>query len=316
MSGNSSTPNQGINCDPSYSYVMENFKYFVQVAYLAPAVFLYSRILYVVWVQHKKSYGYHPFFMVYSMVGLILVLLDIFITRLFVYVPQLCLPAAQFFISNPFLMELYYPLLNYLHCAQPFIQIFLTTNRMSSVLWPVDHEKFWKINFSRILILNLIAPFFFIWNTIISKKVLIFYFGGFYINYLKIIPWASMSLFLFIIRSAVVMITVVTTSITFWKMSHMKNRLKKSEGTLCKACAANSICFLVPAVFEAMKVLNTDWGKHWLAYLVQPFAWDVLNVGSPLVMIFASGQLRTHAFNIKRPVLKRSNSILVSSMTN
>lgn len=68
MSGNSSTPNQGINCDPSYSYVMENFKYFVQVAYLAPAVFLYSRILYVVWVQHKKSYGYHPFFMVYSMV--------------------------------------------------------------------------------------------------------------------------------------------------------------------------------------------------------------------------------------------------------
>lgn len=182
-------------------------------------------------------------------------------------------------------MELYYPLLNYLHCAQPFIQIFLTTNRMSSVLWPVDHEKFWKINFSRILILNLIAPFFFIWNTIISKKVLIFYFGGFYINYLKIIPWASMSLFLFIIRSAVVMITVVTTSITFWKMSHMKNRLKKSEGTLCKACAANSICFLVPAVFEAMKVLNTDWGKHWLAYLVQPFAWDVLNVGLVALLI-------------------------------
>ena len=176
-------------------------------------------------------------------------------------------------------MAIYYPLLNYLHCAQPLIQIFLTLNRMSSVVWPVDHNKLWKKNLPFIFLFILLVPFLFIWNTIISQKILIYYFGGFYINCLKLVPWASMSLFTMIIRSVAVGITVVSTVITFWKMSNMKNRLKKSERTLCFACAANSVCFIIPAGFEAMKVLNSFWSTYWLAYLLQPFAWDVLNVG-------------------------------------
>ncbi|KAF1762506.1 hypothetical protein GCK72_010768 [Caenorhabditis remanei] len=250
--------------------------------------------------------------------GLVLLLLDIFITRLFVYFPQLCVSGSEFFLSYPIFMAIYYPLLNYLHCAQPLIQIFLTLNRMSSVVWPVDHNKLWKKNLPFIFLFILLVPFLFIWNTIISQKILIYYFGGFYINCLKLVPWASMSLFTMVIRSVAVGITVVSTVITFWKMSNMKNRLKKSERTLCFACAANSVCFIIPAGFEAMKVLNSFWSTYWLAYLLQPFAWDVLNVGSPLVMIFVSDQLRGHVFGIdtKKKTSMRSNSIVVSSVTN
>ncbi|EGT51021.1 hypothetical protein CAEBREN_32799 [Caenorhabditis brenneri] len=303
-------------CSENYSNLYEPLKYLAQFGYLTPAALLYSRIIYVLWGKYPKIYKEHEFFVIYSMDGLLLLLLDIFITRLFVYIPQFCGGASSFFISHPIFMNIYYPLLNYLHSCQPFIQIFLTLNRMSSVVLPVDHNKLWRKYLKFIVFFIIFSPFFVIWNTIISQKVIIYYFGGFYINYQKLVPWASMSLFLMIIRSFAVLVTVVTTVITFWRMSKMKKRLRQSERTLCIACAANSMCFVVPAIFEAMKVLNEFWSRYWLAYLLQPLAWDVLNVGSPLVMIFASNQLRSHVFGVKnlsKNNQNRSNSIMVSS---
>ncbi|CAI2347641.1 unnamed protein product [Caenorhabditis sp. 36 PRJEB53466] len=228
-----------MSCNVNYTPLVENFKFFLQTVYLLPIAVLYSRILYVIWWKHQSVYSRHQFFVIYSLdgvVGLLLVLLDILITRLFVYIPQLCESGSQFFQSHPLIMDFYYPLLNYLHCAQPFIQIFLTTNRMSSVLFPVDHNKLWSAKLPLILIFIVFSPFAFIWNTIISQKVIVYYFGGFFMIGLKKVAWADVSLFLFVIRSVAVGIT-------------------------------------------ALAVFNKEYGSSWINFLIQPFAWDVLNCG-------------------------------------
>ncbi|PIC41873.1 hypothetical protein B9Z55_009142 [Caenorhabditis nigoni] len=113
----------------------------------------------------------------------------------------------------------------------------------------------------------------------------------------KSIEWADISLFLFLVRSVAVGITVTSTVIMFLRMSKMKKRLKSSEKTLCIACVIHSICFLIPSFFEALAFFNEDYGNSWINFLIQPFAWDVLNVGSPFIMIFVSGQLRSHVFD-------------------
>ncbi|CAO4368906.1 unnamed protein product [Caenorhabditis nigoni] len=95
----------------------------------------------------------------------------------------------------------------------------------------------------------------------------------------KSIEWADISLFLFLVRSVAVGITVTSTVIMFLRMSKMKKRLKSSEKTLCIACVIHSICFLIPSFFEALAFFNEDYGNSWINFLIQPFAWDVLNVG-------------------------------------
>nr|prf chemosensory receptor [Caenorhabditis elegans] len=312
MDTNSTTPMSitDMECNPNVSYLVENIKYLLQAAYMVPPAFLYARILYVIWVKHRKVYSRHQFFVIYSMdsiVGFILLLLDIFITRFFVYVPQLCIPASKFFQSHSLLMNIYYPLLNYLHCAQPLIQIFLTLNRMSSYIWPVDHNKVWSKNLSFIVAFVSLSPFLIIWNTIISPKIIIYYFGGFFMLGLKAVEWADISLFLFLVRSVAVIITVASTVIMFLRMSKMKKRMKSSERTLCLACVIHSICFMVPSFFEALANFNEAYGSSWVNFLIQPFAWDVLNVGSPLIMIFVSGQLRHHVLEISIGCCKPKN---------
>ncbi|CAP35108.1 Protein CBR-SRG-9 [Caenorhabditis briggsae] len=306
----------GFSCDLSYSGIFENVKYLLQCAYMVPPAILYARILYVIWVKNRKIYIQHQFFVIYSMdsmVGLLLLLLDIFITRFFVYVPQLCPVASKFFKSHPLFMDFYYPLLSYLHCCQPLIQIFLTLNRMSSVVWPVDHNKIWRKNLPFIIIFILITPFLFIWNTVISPKIVIFYFGGFFMMGTKSIEWADISLFLFLVRSVAVGITVTSTVIMFLRMSKMKKRLKSSEKTLCIACVIHSICFMIPSFFEALAFFNEAYGNSWINFLIQPFAWDVLNVGSPFIMIFVSGQLRSHVFDFS--ILRSQSVVTVQTAT-
>uniref|UniRef100_A0A8R1DW09 Serpentine receptor class gamma n=1 Tax=Caenorhabditis japonica TaxID=281687 RepID=A0A8R1DW09_CAEJA len=214
--------------------------------------------------------------------GLLLLLIDIFIARFFVYFPQLCQSASHFFQSHRLIMDVYYPLLNYLHCAQPLIQIFLTTNRASSVLWPVEHNKKWARKLPFIIAFVSLSPILFIWNTIVSTKIIVYYFGGFFIIGVETISWADVNVFLFVIRSMTVGVTVISTTVMFKGMSKMKNRMKKSEKVLCVASAINSVCFMVPSFFEALAFFSEVYGNSWINFLVQPFAWDVLNVGHVL----------------------------------
>uniref|UniRef100_A0A1I7UMI9 Serpentine receptor class gamma n=1 Tax=Caenorhabditis tropicalis TaxID=1561998 RepID=A0A1I7UMI9_9PELO len=250
-----------------------------------------------------------------SLVGLVLLLLDIFITRLFVYTPQLCEWGSKWFMKHWILMEIYYPLLNYLHSCQPLIQIFLTLNRLSSVISPANHNTKWNKYRLPILFFILFSPFFIIWNTIISPKIIIFYFGGFFILGVKAVEWADMSLFLFVVRSFAVLVTVVSTVIMFLRMSKMKKRMISSERTLCFACLFHSICFMIPSFFEALAIFNKEYGNSWINFLIQPFAWDVLNVGSPFIMIFVSAQLRNHVFSWKT-TSKRTQTVTVSLSSN
>uniref|UniRef100_A0A8R1DYY7 Serpentine receptor class gamma n=2 Tax=Caenorhabditis japonica TaxID=281687 RepID=A0A8R1DYY7_CAEJA len=181
-------------------------------------------------------------------------------------------------LSNSLFIDIYYPLLNYLHCAQPLIQIFLTTNRAISILDPLNYDNVWSTKFTLVTIFILIAPFLLIWNTIISPKEILFYFGGFFMKSSRIVEWANMSLFLLVIRSVAVAITVLSTGVMFMRMSRMKKRLKSSERALCIGCASNSVCFMIPSLFEALATFSPDYKASWLNYFIQPLAWDVLNI--------------------------------------
>lgn len=138
---------------------------------------------------------------------------------------------------------------------------------MSSVIWPVDHNKVWSKNLSFIVAFVSLSPFLIIWNTIISPKIIIYYFGGFFMLGLKAVEWADISLFLFLVRSVAVIITVASTVIMFLRMSKMKKRMKSSERTLCLACVIHSICFMVPSFFEVRETFQILEIQHFLKLL-------------------------------------------------
>ncbi|CAI5445503.1 unnamed protein product [Caenorhabditis angaria] len=130
-------------CDANYDSNVENLKYLAQFAYLAPSAVLQARILWILFWKCRKYYLKHSFYIFFGMdcwTGFILVILDIFFSRIFQYFPQFCIPLTTYFKSNSGFSSIYYPLQNYLHSAQPIIQIFLTTNRMSCVLWPIKYS--------------------------------------------------------------------------------------------------------------------------------------------------------------------------------
>ncbi|ULT99313.1 hypothetical protein L3Y34_000571 [Caenorhabditis briggsae] len=64
---------------------------------------------------------------------------------------------------------------------------------------------------------------------------------------------------------------------------------------------------------KALAFFNEAYGNSWINFLIQPFAWDVLNVGSPFIMIFVSGQLRSHVFDFS--ILRSQSVVTVQTAT-
>ncbi|EFO83685.1 CRE-SRG-2 protein [Caenorhabditis remanei] len=234
----------------------------------------------------------------------ILVVQDILFARVFQYFPQFCESLSEFVKTYPIFALIYYPLQQHLHCAQPIIQILLTVNRMSCVLMPWKYSQIWKKYMPYIISLVIFSPFLFIWNVIISPKIPVYTFGGFYIGYERIVIWATMSLFMLILRVITIVITAICTFITVLRLTQMSKRLVSSERTLCIASFLISSCFLGTAGAESIFAFQVVRTSTSISYFLLPISWDILNVGTPIVMVMASSQLRKHVFG----TFKRSRS--------
>ncbi|UMM21985.1 hypothetical protein L5515_003429 [Caenorhabditis briggsae] len=218
---------------------------------------------------------------------------------------QLCI-ATSWITNYSIFPAIYYPLQQHLHCAQPIIQILLTVNRMSCVLHPWTYSQMWKQFMPYAICLVLFSPFLFIWNIIISPKTPVYTFGGFYIGYDRVVIWATMTLFMLILRAITIVITAICTFVTVLRLTRMSKRLVSSERTLCVASFLISACFLGTAGAESIFAFQVVRTSTNISYFLLPISWDILNVGTPIVMVLASSQLRKHVFgNFKR---SRSNS--------
>ncbi|PIC41876.1 hypothetical protein B9Z55_009144 [Caenorhabditis nigoni] len=123
-------------------------------------------------------------------------------------------------------------------------------------------------------------------------------------------PWkysqATMTLFMLILRAITIVITAICTFITVLRLTRMSKRLVSSERTLCIASFSISACFLGTAGAESIFAFQVVRTSTNISYFLLPISWDILNVGTPIVMVLASSQLRKHVFgNLKR---SRSNS--------
>uniref|UniRef100_A0A1I7U2X9 Serpentine receptor class gamma n=1 Tax=Caenorhabditis tropicalis TaxID=1561998 RepID=A0A1I7U2X9_9PELO len=160
------------------------------------------------------------------------------------------------------------------------------------------------------MLLIFLAPFLVIWNTLISKNNLVFVNGGFTITYERRVSWASLSLMQFTLIIVTVIITMCTTTVTFWKMTTMKKRIKSSERSLCIAAGLISVGFLLEAMTESLFAFFKDapWLFNVMSYIMST-SWDILIVGSPLVLLLVSTQFRSHVLGKRLGRTQRVSSI-------
>ncbi|PIC41886.1 hypothetical protein B9Z55_009148 [Caenorhabditis nigoni] len=104
--------------------------------------------------------------------------------------------------------------------------------------------------------------------------------GGFSITYERQVKWASLSLMQFTLVMLTVLITMITTFITFYKLRHMKKRIKSSERSLCVAAGLITMLFLFEAVTESLFAFFKDapWLIDIMSYIMWS-SWDFLIVG-------------------------------------
>ncbi|PIC41884.1 hypothetical protein B9Z55_009148 [Caenorhabditis nigoni] len=134
--------------------------------------------------------------------------------------------------------------------------------------------------------------------------------GGFSITYERQVKWASLSLMQFTLVMLTVLITMITTFITFYKLRHMKKRIKSSERSLCVAAGLITMLFLFEAVTESLFAFFKDapWLIDIMSYIMWS-SWDFLIVGSPLVLLLVSSQFRYHVLGMKIGRTQRVSSI-------
>ncbi|CAI2347640.1 unnamed protein product [Caenorhabditis sp. 36 PRJEB53466] len=121
---------------------------------------------------------------------------------------------------------------------------------------------------------------------------------------------ASLSLFSSISLISALIIITTSTLITLFKMSTLKNRLIQTERLLCFATTLTNFAFSLMAISQVYFLFfNADSQSEWSSffYFLNDVSYDVLDVGSVLIILFVSAQLRGHFF--------RTNAALIRSTT-
>lgn len=73
--------------------------------------------------------------------SIILILLDLFVVRLFLYFPQLCSKFSTIFINYPIISDIYFPIYNYARVFKTGSQCGMILSRLFCVLIPFGHDE-------------------------------------------------------------------------------------------------------------------------------------------------------------------------------
>uniref|UniRef100_A0A8R1HM36 Serpentine receptor class gamma n=1 Tax=Caenorhabditis japonica TaxID=281687 RepID=A0A8R1HM36_CAEJA len=184
------------------------------------------------------------------------------------------------------------------------------------LLWKYKY-LYGKQSFYQLFVMDCIACFILVVQDSLFARV--FQYFPQFCDTLSEFVRATMSRFLLGIRVFTIIITGISTFVTVYRLSRMSKRLISSERSVTLGSFLISACFLGTAAAESLFTTDAVRSSTSLDYFFLPMSWDILNVGTPLVMVFASRQLRQHVFN-NVPLLSRSNSkvdneILVTTVT-
>ncbi|CAI5444286.1 unnamed protein product [Caenorhabditis angaria] len=298
---NVSSPLLMIICNlMTYDSQIEILKYILQFSYLFPGAILIIYMLFVITIKCRASYldnCYHWIFVFELVTSLYLIIHDILFGRLTIYISPLCPILAPYFYNYSFLLKFSMVSINYVRASKSVSQIFLTLNRMTCVLFPVHHQKHWGNSMKIVMIVNICLPFGAIWSLMLSRVYASANYGGFSSNYVRAVEWASLSRLQSIYLTISLIFAISTSFATFYGLTTLSKRIKHIETTLCVVTFFSTTAFLFAAIIQYIWVFCTACSREYPSiYGVQFLSYDVLTIGTPIVMIIVNEKLRLDMF--------------------
>ncbi|CAI2346895.1 unnamed protein product [Caenorhabditis sp. 36 PRJEB53466] len=234
------------------------------------------------------------FLLVAATQSLILIFLDVFFGRLFLYVPPLCPIVGPYFWTPSILLRLYYCAESHARFAKSVAQIFMVLNRMTCVLVPTYYSHIWRTFTPISLVIIVVLPFGGTWSSLISPRFFaIPASGGFAVIYTRVVSWvAPLSLFQSIYILTALFFTAICSSITLYKLIFLPDRIKSAEKSLCFTSIFISSTFLLVAGTQLTYVFCSACQKSDFLYNAQFLAFDTLTVGSGVIMLLTNSQLK------------------------
>ncbi|CAI5445997.1 unnamed protein product [Caenorhabditis angaria] len=254
--------------------------------------------------------GNSSFFVIYtidSIASITILCFDIFFSRILIYIIPLCPIITPFFYESSIIAKISLFVPNYMKAMKAVTQIFMSINRMCCVLYPLNYTQKWKYYMKPIIFIITLSPNLVTWNLLISRPYLVQSFGGFAFSYLKKVSWAKLSTFHLTFVTISMFFTFICTTVTLFKLIMLPERIKRTEKTLCIATIIISIGFTAVAINQFMWAFCAQCQTSGLLYSVQFLCYDLVNIGSPIVIILISRDLR-------RNIFKKQSSISIVRM--
>ncbi|UMM23419.1 hypothetical protein L5515_004147 [Caenorhabditis briggsae] len=148
------------------------------------------------------------------------------------------------------------------------------------------------------MIVLFVLPVGVIWNIIISRVYVNPSSGGFSVNYIKKVEWASLSrLHLAYFIFSLTMI-IIFSKITLCGLFVMKTRMKKAETSITVATMVISVEFSLLAMFQIYFAFFSSTTSSWRPFLLRAldFTYDFLNLSTTIIFIAFNQQLRNELF--------------------
>ncbi|CBX32978.2 Protein CBG20982, partial [Caenorhabditis briggsae] len=240
-------------CDNSYNTFIEILKYLGTVFYLSIGFILHIFLMKTILISQKsffKDNSYFQLHVVDSIASIVVTLNELFFFKLFTYLTPLCSIIGPFFWTPSINLNMVYISLNHARFSKSITQIFMVLNRMSCVLFPTAYNRIWRVMSSVSYLLILFLPCAGMWNVWISRIYLKSLRGGFTLGYEKTVKWAALSLFQSIFILTALAFTIVCSSITFFKLIFLPERIKPAEKSLCLTSIFISFTFVSVAITQ------------------------------------------------------------------
>ncbi|CAI2353613.1 unnamed protein product [Caenorhabditis sp. 36 PRJEB53466] len=249
-------------CDPSFDSMTELRKYLLQSSFLLVSLLMHFRFLFVIRSFYRKSSRLNSFYSLYLLecwLNTVSIVILILIDKPSTYITYLCPIFVDAFPSPSYLLNFYW-ITDYLQLAKCIVHAFISINRMTCVLFPLQYVFWWNRCLSYCILFTFLAPFAVLWTALISKAYIIQYLGGFGIGYDHVVPWARLSVLKGIAFFSIVVIILTTSSFTVVYLS--KKTKKSAKGTEKNLCIAT--------VVSAFKIIGFLAAQ--LFFVISPFS--------------------------------------------
>ncbi|CCD64198.1 Serpentine receptor class gamma-14 [Caenorhabditis elegans] len=290
-----------VDCDLSYNTNIEVLKFTAQIIYIITGIFLNSAVLGTILWRCREVYSTNSFFTLFSVdciANISILITEGLFARFFIYFTPICPVLADYFQSPLVGFKIIMLLTHHVSICKSLLQVLLVLNRMTCVLFPITHDSIWRKSLKYVISAVFLIPFCADWNIAISRVYMQSTYGGFWVSYFKKVSWASQSRFQLVFIIIALSFTFICTAITLLKLPE---RSKEIEKAISNATVIISIGFTFKVLFQiyySFFFSYTDASSP--VYGFSFLALDFLTVGSPIVMICVSRNLRTHIFKSKR----------------